>query len=722
MTLRSTPAPAQPDSLAEGPDLSTVRPGEVVALRALNGPRWLAAYRALLDLGAVPLLLDAEVPDEEARRWLVRAGGGRLLSATGPGFELSGVESAPAGTAGTVLLCSSGTTGAPKLVRRTLASLQAEGGRHVRFADLTAQDHVVLALPMWHAYALGWVHTCLAAGCRLTSTGPTDLGRVVELLNAGATVLPLVPTTAALLAARAARTLRPGHRLRLAMVGAGAVTDELDDRFRAAFGIGLARDYGSTETGSLFSAPADLPAGCVGEPLAGVQFRVLDEQGRPVPPGTPGVLEVRLDDDTEWRNTGDRVRWQPPDGLFILGRQTRAVRRGDRWISPDEIEEVLRAHPDVLEARVAAVSRPGRPAPALHATVVNLRGVHADTRTIQRHAGAALAAHKVPDRVIPVGSLERGPSGKLRAPQRLKPADPADLMAAAQAYKRSELLFTLHRLGLLAALATEPADAPTLAARLDLDPHTCEQLLRAAQDTGLVRVATDEEAAEADLAEACAVIALEEQLSRSWVTREQLTEVGRDGLHGRAFDRKGPDEDLRRAYTAAMHSPGADRRSRLGLRLAGYQGGSLLEITCGSGRYLTAADTTEGRLVRVGALAGGDPAPTGDLPDLGQTFDLVVVCNAIHLAGPGADLPRLAGLLAPGGRLLIDDVFLDAPGGVPGDVRLDWLTHGGLSWPTEEATIAGLARAGVAVRRVVHVGKPTSTLIVADADGPEAGR
>jgi long-chain acyl-CoA synthetase len=93
----------------------------------------------------------------------------------------------------------------------------------------------------------------------------------------------------------------------------------------------------------------------------------------------------------------------------------------------------------------------------------------------------------------------------------------------------------------------------------------------------------------------------------------------------------------------------------------------------------------------------------------------VVVCNAIHLAGPGADLPRLAGLLAPGGRLLIDDIFLDAPNGVGGDVRLDWLTHGGLSWPTERATVAGLAAAGLTVRRVVHVGRPANTLIVADA-------
>ena len=61
----------------------------------------------------------------------------------------------------------------------------------------------------------------------------------------------------------------------------------------------------------------------------------------------------------------------------------------------------------------------------------------------------------------------------------------------------------------------------------------------------------------------------------------------------------------------------------------------------------------------------------------------------------------------------MDDVFLDAPEGVPPETRLDWLTHGGTAWPTEAAAAAGLAAAGLTVRRTLHLGRPACTLLLA---------
>lgn len=712
-----------------------------MALAGPIGAEWVSAYGELLAAGATPLLLDPEAPPPERERWLKKAGGGQVLE-TGDAAR-AGERPWVRPAAGqltnqaraTVLLPSSGTSGAPKLVTRSIASLRAEGLRHLRWAGLTSDDRVLLPLPPWHAYALGWLHACFEAGCEVRALPPTALAETLREIRGGATVLPLVPATARLLAARAARAALPDNALRLAMVGAGVVDAGLDAAFREVFGIGLARDYGSTETGSLFSGHADSPLGRVGHPLDGVRFRIRGEDGTPAVPGAAGELQVALDDDPPgyWRSTGDLVTYHPVHGLEVLGRRSRAVRRGDRWVAPEEVETVLRDHPDVLEARVQGIPGHHPGSACLHASVVSLRGTAADASDLDGHAARRLSRHKVPERIEFVGELPRGRSGKLLASRRLVPADAAELIACAQDYKRGELLFALLRLGVLDALRQEPADPARIAARLGLDHVACEQLLQAAEQSGLLRAAPATDSAEtapsADgVGEALDILILEDRLSRSWVTRERIADLASTGLDRRAFDTEGPDDALRSVYQRAMHTKAARRRGQLARRLAGGSAQRLLEITCGPGRYAADHPPHERAcLLRVGTLAeqpasGGEACVTPP-PEEGERFDLVVVCNAIHLPGPGSDLRGLADRLAPGGRLLVDDVFLDTPGGLPGEVRLDWLTHGGSAWPTEATTVAGLSAAGFTVHRSVHVGSPAVTLLVAElASGTDTVR
>ncbi len=691
---------ADPASTAV-PRPPAVTPGETIALAGKNDEAWFAAYRALIEAGATVLLLDHDAPESDHARRVEEAGGGRLAVVDAVGrVELRGEPMTPAYRPGTVLLPSSGSTGAPKLVARTAASLAAEGRRHAAWSQLSPDDHVVLPLPMWHAYALGWVHAVLLAGCELTPVPPTALNRCAELIGGGATVLPLVPVTARLLAARRGAAV-PVNRLRLAMVGAGPVDEELDRAFREAFGIGLARNYGSTETGALFSAPPGAPARCAGHPLDGVEIRVLDEDGTEAPSGTAGELHVRLDGGA-WRAMGDLVVYGE-SGLLPVGRRTRAVRRGDRWVAPEEIESVLRGHPDVVDVRVyAGSSRPGDT--TLHADVVHVGGLGVVSSGIREHAKAELAPHKVPDRWHPAGDVPRSPVGKPLPPRPLGLAGPDVLTAAATAYKRGELLFALLDLGIVDRLTEGAATAAEVAGALGLDHDVCAQLMRVAEDAGILGPEPADGAADA-----LPVVRLEQELSRTWVTREELAALGRGGFDGRRFDRDGPGGTLRDVYPAAMHDAGARRRAGLGLTLAGHRAGtSLLEITCGPGRYVGSAGA--GTLATVGALSPVERA----IPD--GSFDLVVLSNAIHLPG-ASDLRLLRERLAPGGTVLIDDVFLGVPGGLPPETRLDWLTHGGLAWPTESALALGLSTVGLTVERTVHTGRPACTLMVAKAPG-----
>ncbi|MFK3979418.1 AMP-binding protein [Micromonospora sp. NPDC050397] len=778
--VAAVPYPAVVD-LAGG-----VRPGEVVALVVPNGPLWLAGYRALLAAGAVPLLLDADVPAPELTRWLALAGGTRTLSPDGggdgegegdgdgdknrlcltgpppadrlhPNGQPEGVAPDTSGSNGEsrVLLCTSGTTGAPKVVARSLASLDAEGRRHAAWSGLTRDDTVALPLPMWHAYALGWVHAVDQVGGELVAMAASALGRCQQVIRDGATVLVLVPSVASLLAQRIPPGSAHDHRLRLAMVGAGPVTESLDQRFRAAFGIGLARNYGSTETGALFSGAPGLPEGCVGEPLSGIEAQVVDPHGQPLPAGDVGELRVRVTDlpadkpDGQvrvahppgdepdgndqaadggaprdgWRRMGDLAVFDE-HGLRIVGRNSSAIRRGDRWIAPEEIEAVLLRHPAVVDARCVPVPGHGG-ATSLEAEVVAVRADATDLSDLRAHLAANLSAHKTPQRVRVVGEVVRGASGKRLPPRSYALADSANLVEAAQAYKRSELLFALLRLGVLDLLAAGTADASSIAQALDLDAGACELLLRTAVELGLVQVAAPvapEQRVDALAEQTRSIVELEAALSRSWVSREKLGDVASVGLRRRAFENAIVDDGFRDLYQRAIHSRAAHRRVRVGLAIGGYRAGDrLLEVTCGPGRYAAACPPDTSRLLRVGWLWTSDGPPVAPPPEPGDRFDLVVVSNAVHLTGPGSDLVDLSSRLAPGGRLLIDDVYLDADG-VPTTVRLDWLTHGGLFWPTVGTLTAGLTRAGLATRRVVHTGTPPATLIVAAAEPPESER
>ncbi|MGK5547196.1 AMP-binding protein [Streptomyces sp. URMC 127] len=715
-------------------------PGEAVALCAANGPAWVVAFLALLAAGTRPLLLEPGTPEAEVHRLLRAAGGGRTLTVPDGDGDLPPVLTVPpgepCGTGPAVLLPTSGSTGASRIVARDEASLLAEGRRYRDGVGLTGRDTLLLPVPLSHAYALGWLFGGLVTGASLRPVPPAALGAIAAELAGGATVVALVPSIARLLATRRLRAggPPPGDRapaqrpaapaLRLAMVGAGPVDERLERAFEEAFGTPLARNYGSTETGAVFAGQARIEPFCVGTPLPGIAYRLAGEDGEAVPEGTPGLLHVRVDG--TWHAMGD-LAVAVPGGLRVIGRKDRAIRRGGRWVSPLEIEEVLRGHPDVREVRVTARRgrHPGED--GIVAEVASARpGLPEDA--LREHARRELAAHKVPDEFLIRTALPTSAAGKVRAAPRYRLTRRA--AEAARAYKTSELLFALHGLGALDALA-EGAGAADLARELGCDADALEWLLRAAAGLGLLTTtAAGDGEPRVRAAELAAFVRLEEHLSRGPVTREEIAAVARTGTARRPFEETGPAglEQFVTVYQGAMNGPSARARAALGLRLLKPRPGArMTEVTAGPGRYLErllAADPEAGgHLLTVGRLAG-PPAPavaaavaegrvtTGPEPPPG-TADLCVVANGVHGPAPGSDLAALLGSLRPGGRLLVDDVFLP-PAGPGSELALDWLTHGGTAWPTAGDLIAGLTREGARVSRHLPLEESLCHLIIAE--------
>ena len=109
--------------------------------------------------------------------------------------------------------------------------------------------------------------------------------------------------------------------------------------------------------------------------------------------------------------TGDAAVLDTDGSITVMGRGSNCINTGGEKVFPEEVEEVLRAHPQVLDAVVVGLpdSRWGERVTAL---VASRPGVTLDVEALRGHCRAALASYKVPKDVAFVPSIERSPAGK----------------------------------------------------------------------------------------------------------------------------------------------------------------------------------------------------------------------------------------------------------------------------------------------------------------------
>jgi acyl-CoA synthetase (AMP-forming)/AMP-acid ligase II/acyl carrier protein len=340
-----------------------------------------------------------------------------------------------------LLMYSSGTTGQPNGAVHTHRSVLAHGRNSARAHQLTAADRSLLVLPIYHINA-----ECVTLMPTLASGGSVVIphGFVVSefwnwLDDYRCTWSALVPTIISQLLdwkdpkteSRAAAF----RRIRFLRTSSAPLSPSLHREFLDKFKLLLIQAMGSTETGSPFSNPLPPGENKIGSPGLpwGFETKIVNRDGAELPVGEPGEVLMRGDGmmqgyykdplgtaaalDTEgWLHTGD-LSYRDEDGyFFVVGRSKELIIKGGMNIAPKQIDEVLEAHPAVLEA--AAVGVPDRYLGEDMVAFAVLRdGMSCDERELRGFCEKHLGHFKTPTRIHFVNDLPRGPSGKV---QRLK--------------------------------------------------------------------------------------------------------------------------------------------------------------------------------------------------------------------------------------------------------------------------------------------------------------
>jgi benzoate-CoA ligase family protein len=246
----------------------------------------------------------------------------------------------------------------------------------------------------------------------------------------------------------AAGIASPLAGVRRAIAGGEGMPDKLVPRIRTALGVAIEVGYGLTEVGQIALAGIvgdDDRAGACGRPLAGIEARVVDDDGRPVGVDEIGTLQVRTPsmcigywtpfstpaaDDDGWLTTRDRFLVDGRGVYHHCGRTDDLFKVGGKWVAPGEVERALVSHDAVWEAAVIGVDDEDGLIKPLAFVVVNV-GHHGDPALedeLREFVKATLAPYKYPRWIEFVDALPRGPGGrllryKLRAPRRRRRAE-----------------------------------------------------------------------------------------------------------------------------------------------------------------------------------------------------------------------------------------------------------------------------------------------------------
>jgi long-chain acyl-CoA synthetase len=435
-----------------------IQPADKVGLVSANSFFWVAAYLAILKLGAiaVPLSIKVTPTDLQSKQNFIKCKlfclekrYYRHLQAGLPDdvpfiFEdsLQGPDrvswkALPAvddEQQDAVFLCTSGTTANPKVVRLTHRNIQANTSSIIKYLALTPADRMMTILPLDYCFGASLLHTHLCVGGSVVLSRFLYPESVLDLIEATeCTGLAGVPFTYQTLLRNTTFATRPLKTLRKVQQAGGKLPNVLIKELLAAVPQAeLYIMYGQTEaTARLSYLPPPYLAtklGSIGRGIPGVELQVIGESGREVKPGEVGEIIARGDNISpgylndpqataeKFINgalyTRDMASIDEEGFIYITDRKADFIKSYGHRVSSQEIEACALELPTLVAA--AAIGVPDLvQGEAIKIFVTLSNHSQLTTTEIIAHCKRRMARHMVPNEVFIVKNLPTNVNGKI---------------------------------------------------------------------------------------------------------------------------------------------------------------------------------------------------------------------------------------------------------------------------------------------------------------------
>lgn len=461
--------------------------GDRVAIVLGNSIEFISSYFGILRAGMVAVPMNTSYTATEIEN-LLRSSGARLVitdsaSAKNVRDAAAGISVVEVGTDDwrrltvgstpppteetdpeslAVLIYTAGTSGDPKGAMLTHRALTANLDQILELKDpaaLLPDDSVLIVLPMFHIYALnaalGMVVRQGATAVIAERFDPIGTAELIKrhkvTLVAGAPAMYVAWSALSNIADYLAD-------VRMLQCGAAPLPVSVAQEF-ATKGLPIWVGYGMTEASPVISTTLTTgraKLGSVGQPIPGVEIRLVDEEGNEVRDGDPGEIVVKGanlfsgywphgedgPDDDGWFPTGDVAVADADGDLQLVDRRSELILVSGFNVYPREIEQAIGTHPEIDSIAVLGVPHPAT-GEAVKALVVLTAGSSLTPEAIVEYAGTRLARFKTPTIVDVVDELPRSVTGKimkgaLRAMQIPMAASSDELYAAADRVRAAE--------------------------------------------------------------------------------------------------------------------------------------------------------------------------------------------------------------------------------------------------------------------------------------------
>ncbi len=333
-----------------------------------------------------------------------------------------------------LILYTAGTTGRPKGAVLTHKNFMINALNWVMEYHTKFEDKWLCVPPLYHSAALGYSITHFYVGATIYLAKVFDPGGILKTIQQEKiTTLFLVPAMWIRLLQEKNLEACDRSSLRVLNTGAAITPIEVKSQLLQAFpNAGIYDCFGQTEMSPavtlLRAEDALRKQGSVGQALACVEIRVVNDEDQDVPIGEvgeaiyrgPNVMKgyYKNPEATEeamrggWFHSGDLVRQDEEGYFYVVDRKKDMIISGGENIYPAEVEEVLYRHPDILEAAVFGIPDE-QWGESVKATVVLKSGKKLTAEEVIDHCKQYLASYKKPKSVDFLDALPRNPAGKV---------------------------------------------------------------------------------------------------------------------------------------------------------------------------------------------------------------------------------------------------------------------------------------------------------------------